>query len=112
MIFDARFVNAFKVLKSFRLCQILDIFNIFDSDGLVVSADASSAFSQVPLAREEMINSVLCFPDPHDPSKKLFYAYTCPPFGATQVPRTFQRIMGAVRDVFIRLGFPSALCVH
>ena len=75
----------------------------------MVSADASAAFFQFPLSPEEMSKS--CFSVPTQEGKRQYFAFTGPPFGATQVPRVFQALMGALRNVFNTLGFPSILYI-
>ena len=111
LIYDARLVNEYKVQKKFKLPLISDVLSLFDSSGLVIGADCSSAFSQIPLSPEEMILSTFAIPrTPGDLEPEIF-CYTGPAFGCSQVPRIFQRIMGSIRDVFVQLGIPSLVYI-
>ena len=109
LIFDARFRNLFLETKHFKLPVISDVRDIFDMDGCTVGTDATSAFSHAPITPEEMTRSCLCIPQKDGPDQ--FFAYTGPPFGVSQVPRVFQRIMGCIKNVFCQLGFPAILYI-
>ena len=104
-------VNEYKVQQKFKLPLITDVLSLFDQKGLVIGADCSSAFSQIPLSPEEMILSSFAIPRfPGDPEPE-YCCYTGPAFGCSQVPRIFQRIVGAVRDIFVCLGIPSLVYI-
>ena len=111
LIYDARIVNEYKVRKKFKLPLIQDVLKVFSTDGLVVGADCSSAYSQIPLSPEEMIQSCISIPRSAGDPTPEYFAYTGPAFGCSQVPRVFQRIMGGVRDVFNSIGLPSVLYI-
>ena len=109
LIWDGRLLNEFLTEKSFKLPLIHDTREIFSRDGKTVGTDATSAFSLAPCTPEQMQKCCFCIPQ-IDGTKK-FFAYTGPPFGLSQVPRVFQKIMGAIKNTFARLGFPAILYI-
>ena len=109
LIFDGRFCNFFKRKLKYKLPLPDEVLRFLKKSGRVLSCDASSAFFHIPNAPEEMIKNCYCIRDKN--GEKKYFCFTSPPFGVTQMPRCFQKIMENVRDFFNFIGMPSLLYI-
>ena len=109
LIFDGRFCNLFKRKLKYKLPLPEEVLKFLSKSGRVLSCDASSAFFHIPNAPEEMVKNCFCVRDKY--GEKKYFCFTSPPFGVTQMPRCFQKIMENVRDFFNFIGMPSLLYI-
>ena len=101
LIYNGRYLNMYLATKSFRLPEIAQILNDIGIDGYFISFDLKSGYSQTRIHLDSMPYCCIRAKDPKT-GEWVYFAYTGLPFGLSNAPLIFQKIMQVIRKYLER----------